>query len=147
MSQRARWRQWRQRLIRLEPLIHCYGNMAGQIVQRAPIYVVFSVLRIDLPFQDGVDVSRDPGGNLLPLHPLVRRCRQRRPSLVRTGPPATVYLPSHQGWTGMNWGGGSIKPTSTFLFCRGDPTLVKINVAITTGYLISGETNTMSSAC
>ena len=24
---------------------------------------------------------------------------------------------------------------------RGDPTLVKINVAITTGYLISGETN------
>lgn len=36
----------------------------------------------------------------------------------------------------------SIKPTSTIWFYRGDPTLVKINVAITTGYLISGERNT-----
>lgn len=36
----------------------------------------------------------------------------------------------------------SIKPASTIWFYRGDPTLVKINVAITTGYLISGERNT-----
>lgn len=101
------------------PLLWEHGrySLFGQIVQRAPTYVVFSVLRIDFPFQDGVHVSRDPGGNLLPLHLVVRRCRQRRPSLVRTEPRVTVYLPSHQGWTGMNFGGGGqLNPLRPFCF-------------------------------
>lgn len=57
------------------------------------------------PFQDSVDVSRTAGGDLLPLHLVVRRRRQRRPSLVRAQPPLmfSVWLTSpRQWWISMN---------------------------------------------
>lgn len=147
MSQSARSHQWSERLIRLEPLIRCCGNMADPVCIRPdsqqgpasdnhirsilskdetlmiylrfltllrpslglltrtaadrapPPRVSFSALTVDCSFQDGVDVSRDPGGNLLPLHLAVRWCCQWRPSLV--GIMLSVNLTSsHPGWTG-----------------------------------------------
>lgn len=84
-------------------MIRCYGNMADTVC-------VFKVTLCFFPlFQDGVDVSRAPGGDLLPLHLVVRRRRQRRPGLVSTDLPLlfpvcfNVFLPM-------------VEPTSTILF-------------------------------
>lgn len=99
------------------------------------------------PFQDSVDVSRTAGGDLLPLHLVVRRRRQRRPSLVRAEPPLmfSVWLTSPRQWwismNGLRAHLNACQPFFFFSFHRGDPTWVKINVAITTGYLISGKRN------
>lgn len=100
------------------------------------------------------------------LCPLPGRCRRFTPSWWGSSASASCCLttPSTKTQSGEirthvftqvnvfppavdlhEWVKSSPKPTSTvflsFFFYRGDPTLVKINVAITTGYLISGKRN------